>query len=312
VILEILDRGSEVRARHRFGPGPLTLGRAYDNDVILDDAYVAPHHARFELTESGWTAVDLGSGNGTYVAGQPDPVQRVQLKDDLQLRIGHTQLRVRAPDHPVAPELIARRPHPLRGMLAFGTVLAAASAVLLLSTYASVRREIEWLALLGSLLLPAMLLLGWIGGWAFASRIFTGRSSILRHAKIALLGVAAAVVANELSGYVLFALSLPGSDTVASLLNAVILAAILYRHLQLVARAAPRRLAMTATVLSACLFGGIWFAGLASRPEYSGKLRYVYALKAPYFRLAPAHSVEDFFSHADDIRSELDALRRKD
>lgn len=312
MILEILDRGGEVRARYRFGPGPLTIGRAYDNDVILEDSYVAAHHARFELTESGWTAVDLGSGNGLYVAGQRDRVQRVQLKDDLQLRMGHTQLRVRGPDHPVAPELIARRPHRLRGALVFAAVLLGSAAVLLMSTYSSIRREMEWLSLLGSLLLPAFMLVVWIGGWAFASRIFTGRINILRHATIALLGVAAAVVLNELSGYVLFALSLPGSDSVASLENATILAVVLYRHLRLVSRIAPRGLAMTATALSACLFGGIWFAGIASRPEYSGKLRYVYELKAPYFRLAPARSVEDFFSHADDMRRELDALRRKD
>ena len=41
------------------------------NDLVLDDPRVSARHARFEWTGSGWTLHDLGSKNGTFVAGQP-------------------------------------------------------------------------------------------------------------------------------------------------------------------------------------------------------------------------------------------------
>jgi pSer/pThr/pTyr-binding forkhead associated (FHA) protein len=41
------------------------------NDFVLEDPRVSSRHARFEWTGSGWTLHDLGSKNGTFVAGQP-------------------------------------------------------------------------------------------------------------------------------------------------------------------------------------------------------------------------------------------------
>ena len=41
--VEILDRHRNVATRHRLGDGA-SIGRAYDNDVIVDDPTVAPHH----------------------------------------------------------------------------------------------------------------------------------------------------------------------------------------------------------------------------------------------------------------------------
>jgi ABC-type multidrug transport system ATPase subunit/pSer/pThr/pTyr-binding forkhead associated (FHA) protein len=59
---------------------PTTLGRAPDNDIVLDDALVSRHHARIEWLESRAHLTDLGSANGTVVndsalsAGVPQPL----------------------------------------------------------------------------------------------------------------------------------------------------------------------------------------------------------------------------------------------
>lgn len=41
------------------------------NDLVLDDPRVSSQHARFEWNGSGWSLSDLGSKNGTFIAGQP-------------------------------------------------------------------------------------------------------------------------------------------------------------------------------------------------------------------------------------------------
>ena len=48
----------------------LTLGRAVDNDIVIDDSEVSRHHARLTLQGNNWVLEDLGSRNGTFVNGQ--------------------------------------------------------------------------------------------------------------------------------------------------------------------------------------------------------------------------------------------------
>jgi ABC-type multidrug transport system ATPase subunit/pSer/pThr/pTyr-binding forkhead associated (FHA) protein len=69
---------------------PITLGRAADSTIVLDDPQVSRHHARIEWRNSQPYLIDLGSANGTVVNGAtvpadtPHPIQggdRVQIGD---------------------------------------------------------------------------------------------------------------------------------------------------------------------------------------------------------------------------------------
>lgn len=49
----------------------VTIGRTSNNDIVLEDASVSRFHAWLESTDrQGWTVVDAGSRNGTYVSGK--------------------------------------------------------------------------------------------------------------------------------------------------------------------------------------------------------------------------------------------------
>jgi len=43
--VELLTRDKHLKTRHRFEQLPIRIGRSYDNDLILDDPYIAPNHA---------------------------------------------------------------------------------------------------------------------------------------------------------------------------------------------------------------------------------------------------------------------------
>src|SRR5690349_16534242 len=63
------------------------LGRAADNnEIVLDDAQVSRQHAVVKLTGQGFTLVDPGSANGTFVNGQR--IQEHALKDGDTFSIG--------------------------------------------------------------------------------------------------------------------------------------------------------------------------------------------------------------------------------
>jgi pSer/pThr/pTyr-binding forkhead associated (FHA) protein/thioredoxin reductase/ferredoxin len=47
-----------------------TIGRASDNDIVLDDRSVSAHHAAIVAAETGFVLNDAGSSNGTFVNGE--------------------------------------------------------------------------------------------------------------------------------------------------------------------------------------------------------------------------------------------------
>ncbi len=69
-----------------------TLGRAPDNDLVLNYPTVSNHHARLEQRGALYQVIDLGSTNGTAVNGQRlAPQQPQPLKPGDILRIGDVQ-----------------------------------------------------------------------------------------------------------------------------------------------------------------------------------------------------------------------------
>ncbi len=93
---------------------PMSFGRAKTNDISLDDPEVSAQHGRIEQGPEGWLFVDVGSANGTRVAGEPrlGPGQSTPLEDRSQLMLGDTVLDVHLgddvgpspePSPPVAP-----------------------------------------------------------------------------------------------------------------------------------------------------------------------------------------------------------------
>ncbi|WP_377270327.1 FHA domain-containing protein [Peterkaempfera sp. SMS 1(5)a] len=73
----------------------ITLGRAHDSTIVLDDDYASSRHARIYPDQSGqWIVEDLGSTNGTYLDRQrltaPSPLQ-----PGMPIRIGRTVIELR-------------------------------------------------------------------------------------------------------------------------------------------------------------------------------------------------------------------------
>ncbi len=75
---------------------PITLGRAPDNAIILDDEFVSAHHARVfrDPATGSWAVEDLNSTNGTVVNGQRIR-GAVMLPVGVLVRIGATTFELR-------------------------------------------------------------------------------------------------------------------------------------------------------------------------------------------------------------------------
>ncbi|MEZ5581941.1 MAG: FHA domain-containing protein [Candidatus Competibacteraceae bacterium] len=95
--LEVLDQAGHVVQRLTLTHLPLTIGRSYENDVIVDDPYVSPVHLRlWRCRRPADPLRDAGRVSGLY--RERERVTQVELRSGTELRIGHTRLRYRDKD----------------------------------------------------------------------------------------------------------------------------------------------------------------------------------------------------------------------
>jgi hypothetical protein len=73
-----------------LGGALISIGRASDNDVIIDDPLVSRHHCQLKLQHGAYGLADLGSRNGSWVNGQQ--VSEVALGPGDRIRIGSTEI----------------------------------------------------------------------------------------------------------------------------------------------------------------------------------------------------------------------------
>lgn len=120
VELSLADRVDGVRLRFASGaaesatviPAPteervLRIGRARDNDIVLDDAKVSRYHAELVVRGDGPSEIrDCGSVNGILVDGRR--TERAAVNVGTLVEIGNSTLRVVPGDAGATLELVAR------------------------------------------------------------------------------------------------------------------------------------------------------------------------------------------------------------
>ena len=324
LIVEVLDpRTGEVRVRRRLDAGPVTLGRGYDNDIVLDDAYADARHARIVSDETGALVIeDLGSVNALFRPGPGGARQtRVVVHPDLEVRVGRTRLRFRDSDAPLPPALpdlptsAGRMPRPRWvgtwwGQLGVTVVATAALGwIAWLGNYTASPGSEVASTTLGILLIAAL----WAGIWAVASRIVVQRFRFLGHLAV--------VSAMTLGGFVLVAADewvtflFPDSawkNLLAGVAGFFMIATLVAGHLAL-SSTMPRHRRWTAGfVTCAVLFAiGAVFT-LVEDQSFSDVPAFSATLKPFPARWLPTATVEEFGLVEDDLKGQVDALAAED
>lgn len=72
------------RTVHALTEDCVTIGRAPDNAIVLDQPSVSNHHAELRLTGETYILKDLGSTNGTRVNGIPVTETALRLNDRVR------------------------------------------------------------------------------------------------------------------------------------------------------------------------------------------------------------------------------------
>jgi hypothetical protein len=182
-LLEVLERDGRVRRALAVQRWPVSIGRAIDNDLVLDDPHVAARHASLAEGEAGAALQVHESVNGAQLGKRRVAAhESAALPADGGFQLGNTRLRLRRPGDVLAAERpLARAARPWVTL-----VLALALWLWTLAEHAIVQdpgsKAGDWMVPLFGV--PAAIT-AWCLLWAMASKLFQHRFDFWPHLAVA-------------------------------------------------------------------------------------------------------------------------------
>lgn len=314
-LIEAHDRHGALLARAPITRWPVTVGRALDCDLVLDDPFVAPRHLRIDRTVDEHRTVQvevLETRNGARLQRQRHAQgERFDWPGGTPIDLGHTHITLRLADAPIADEQ-ALPEFPWRTVGTTAALVALVGAAAMASSWLESRDSSQYLKSLPSVLLMLLLVLSaWSGLWAVANKMFAGRLQFWRHVRIACTVYLASEALRLAAHLAAFSFSLEALSQFASVLGVLVLAWALYAHL---ATVLPRRRVGLAWTVAAVVMLGVpaWLgAQWLNRMRLTNEM-YMSSLFPPSLRMAPAAPVDQLLQDAEALRAKLDRRLKDD
>ena len=281
---------------------PITLGRALDNHIVIDDPFVAAHHARIEVDNAGaLTLTVLNTVNGVdvglthAVAGQSLPMPLPLTSAGSHLKLGNTRIQLRLPGDPLAAEQVlpavlpsAKAPSvttPARSRAWPWLTGAGLLAFQAASQWIGLDPGADFGAWLPVLLGVPVALVMWCGVWALLSKLFNHQFDFSGHLKLALPWMLAIAVAQVLWPQLAASLSLPSMWRLTPLLVVVLTAFLVRAHL---AHVLPNKRHAVSVGVAAMAMGaiGITATGNYRSHDSLSSAAYMSTLPLPALRLS--------------------------
>jgi hypothetical protein len=312
-VLEVLDRDGQVRHYMPIADWPVRVGRALDNDLVLDDVHIAPHH--FDIgrddagvyVQAGETINGLRANGRRLVRGERSPVG----DQALRLDVGDSHLCLRLAEHALPPERPIRTPGTLwhtvwppllAGVLVLGTVL--------FTSWLETDPDELSRAIGGVLVSMLSAGLAWCAGWSLLSKIFTRRSHFWWHMRVLLVGVLAIQLVITGTHFLAFALSWPAISDFGFIGIYAVASAMLYFHVLGIEPRRPDRLRAVALgifIAGTCM--SLWF-NYQARDQFGEEL-YMNHLFPPGWRLAKPVDAATFVKGLEPLQATLDDKAKK-
>jgi hypothetical protein len=308
VFVEQLTPHGDVIHRHKLTQLPICIGRAYDNDIILDDPHTGAHHAQVELNQLDELIInEKNSVNGITRDNHRESV--FVIEGDAVYRLGNTRLRIRTPDYQVAAEQTGLTDHRWDGLLPGAVGLFLLVFTGLLTAWLSDLNQGSLGKYLLELVSVVGFALGWSGIWAVFSNLFNGQARFGRHLFIVGCGLAGLELWDYTSSMLAYAFSweILARFTVHPLI--FICAIVLYFHLRTAGNKRPGRLKLYLIALA--LVGSIIsITKQYQATNHMGNELYLNQLYPPALRISRDLSLTEFMADIDALQNTVDNNRK--
>ena len=318
VIIELLGWGGKSRHHFSVEGSSITIGRGYQNDLVLSDSHICANHLRLDAVDGGWQLTDLNSLNGTEIlknssadSGSPATI----LADGAEIKIGRTRLRILADSHPVeATKELHRLEKDVGHLNRFSvwlSLLVLAVVVDIASIYVNSFVEWQWKNILSTILIsqaiPLVLALFWSG----IGRFLREESNFLGHYSLILLASLLYTASAWLIGVIGYNFSAEILvDVVAPLIMLSLIAILFSANFAL----ATNMLARQRWISSIGFVTLLLFISIATQMqewgEFSPYPEYFAALELPVLQIAGGESVDEFVAGLDDLFADADQLAK--
>jgi len=306
IIIEEISHGHKLLGRHKFSSNNISIGRGYDNDIIISDPHVCADHLQLHFNGEQWLVNDQGSINGSYLEDSKENIIEHQVRSGDIITIGKSQVRFVFPHHPVA-ESIAISPFESLINLARHPLALAVS----MSLFAFIAGWIINLnnaneATLTQMLVPTIgLTLGfalWPAGIALVSHLTKHDARFWTQMGISFIFFNLMWLSDIFENIVHFNTSSNFSMLWIIAIIPLALAFCLFWlncyvgfHMTL-----PRR-NMVALGLILLLFGGSFVVQMSKQPDFNPRPQFDTTIMSPAFLFAPSTSVERFVSDSSKL-----------
>lgn len=316
-LVELLDADGRPQQSWDVHEWPVRVGRALNNEVVLNDPHAAAHHAVLDLDDQGRLVLTAGvSRNGVRVEEKSSTLtlsieQQAVLSPLALWHIGAATLRVRRLEDPLPlerPWMAPAGPQPRRttGLLLLA-LLAWTGGVLWLEN----DPDATWENYLPGLLTMLGGLGLWVGLWGLLSKLFMRRFVVLPHLRVVLSYVLAIVVLQAAMALGAYALDWPWASRLREPVAWIGASAMLAHHLRLVFPSHAWRASAAAASLAIAGLG--W--SMAVRWQHADRLfdeLYSATLAPPAWRLAPAQPPAALVEDLRGVEAGLLERARKD
>ena len=308
IVVEIVNRAHKTIERHRY-TGPVSIGRAFDNDLILSDTHVSPHHAVIREDAQGrWYVQDLDSKNGIYVSSHQKASSQLYVESGDEFVIGKVHLRVFALDHPVSETIglsgwesfIYWMSQPYYFLLFFAVALLFFSGVEYSETYNKFTPSDFFI---DASIIPIIALV-WAGIWAAVGRILRHETRFMAQSIVALSYLIVVTILDYVLDIVAF--NVPNHVLIVTLKNftqGVLLVLLFSFNLRLATHKSPLNRVISSNAAAWSLVGLTLFVSEVNKPDFSPYPSYVPNVLPPAMLLSSSISQEDFLERTDRIFS---------
>lgn len=300
----------EVETQAQANLATLRIGRALDNDLVLEDPHSAAHHAELQMDADGRVSLrDLGTQNG-IIAARSKRAQVVHFSENIATeqiyRIGHSLIRVRNSAWPLAPEQTLSR----RAVWPYALLTVA--LVILHGAWRIWLRDVNQNspAYLYDLSGQVALFCIWSGIYALFGRLISGNERFFSHLLIACIGYLSGTLILHLLDVIAFAMSWLWPIRIVQPVIVIVAAMTVRAHLRLAdVRHWPTlryAVALVATIAVIIPIGQHWI----SRQRLTD-VQTMGLIEHPSLRLAKPITVEAFSMAGAALKERVDNARKK-
>lgn len=316
VVIEIIGAEGKTPRFERADTAIIRIGRALDNDVIIDDPYIDAHHVVIDVSEPGeWHVTDLSSKNGTLKGH--DTIDSAGIVSGDELLVGKTRVRCFSVDHRV-PEAKSLKDleHRLLSFDSPGAMIllmlllgALPCAAFYLNSFGHALEPDEFVVAASSLLGSSVVIAGF---WSLIARLLRGESRFRVLLNITMVAGLVSALLRPLIGVISYNFPGAGVDSVANLLVSAALGGIyIYFVLLLSTRLTSPFSQAIAVVLATGTIAAFAITEYSSRSDFQSYPQYDGTVYAPAFLMRRGDTPREFRLQLPGVFARADALATK-